>query len=126
MLLMVMVADGKQKNQLYVISLKTIGLILFACLEIMPFIIIATKCDKLPKSKVKPALSKLANTLKVGVGNVYGVSAGTAVITATSSNGSSNSVSIKVNKTNINVNKIIDAGGGYGTVTAVRKYLLKK
>ena len=40
-------------------------------------------------------------------GNVYGVSAGTAVITATSSNGSSNSVSIKVNKTNINVNKII-------------------
>ena len=43
----------------------------------LPFIIIATKCDKLPKSKVKPALNKLANTLKVGVGNVYGVSSET-------------------------------------------------
>ena len=43
----------------------------------LPFIIIATKCDKLPKSKVKPALGKLANTLKVGVGNVYGVSSET-------------------------------------------------
>lgn len=40
----------------------------------LPFIIVATKCDKLPKSKIKPALSKLANTLKVGVGNVYGIS----------------------------------------------------
>ena len=39
-------------------------------------------------------------------GNIYGVSPGTAVITATSSNGSSNSVSIKVNNTNIKVNKI--------------------
>ena len=40
----------------------------------LPFIIIATKCDKLPKSKIKPALSKLANALKVGAGNVYGIS----------------------------------------------------
>lgn len=39
-------------------------------------------------------------------GNIYGVSPGTAVITATSSNGSSNSVSIKVNNTDIKVTKI--------------------
>lgn len=40
----------------------------------IPFIIVATKCDKLAKSKVKPALNKLASQLKVGVQNVYGVS----------------------------------------------------
>ena len=40
-------------------------------------------------------------------GNIYGVSPGTAVITATSSNGSSNSVSIKVNKTNIKATNIV-------------------
>ncbi|MBR2467998.1 MAG: YihA family ribosome biogenesis GTP-binding protein [Clostridia bacterium] len=43
----------------------------------IPFIIVATKCDKLPKSKVKPTLSKLANSLNVGAGNVYGVSSET-------------------------------------------------
>lgn len=37
----------------------------------IPFIIIATKCDKLAKSKVKPQISKLANALKVGVGNIF-------------------------------------------------------
>ena len=40
----------------------------------IPFVVVATKCDKLAKSKVKPALQKLANTLKLGVDNVYGVS----------------------------------------------------
>ena len=40
----------------------------------IPFVVVATKCDKLAKSKVKPALQKLANQLKLGVGNVYGVS----------------------------------------------------
>ena len=43
----------------------------------IPFVIVATKCDKLPKSKVKPALTKMANILKVGVQNVYGVSSET-------------------------------------------------
>jgi GTP-binding protein len=37
----------------------------------IPFLIIATKCDKLSKSKIKPALNVIANTLKVGVGNIY-------------------------------------------------------
>lgn len=43
----------------------------------IPFIIVATKCDKLPKSKIKPTLNKLANSLNVGAGNVYGVSSET-------------------------------------------------
>ncbi len=43
----------------------------------IPFIIVATKCDKLPKSKVKPALNKIANALNVGAQNVYGVSSET-------------------------------------------------
>lgn len=43
----------------------------------IPFVIVATKCDKLSKSKVKPALTKMANILKVGVQNVYGVSSET-------------------------------------------------
>ena len=43
----------------------------------IPFIIIATKCDKHPKSKLKPALQKIANSLCVGSGNVYGVSSET-------------------------------------------------
>ena len=43
----------------------------------IPFIIVATKCDKLPKSKVKPTLAKLANALNVGTQNVYGVSSET-------------------------------------------------
>lgn len=40
----------------------------------IPFIIVATKCDKLPKSKIKPALAKMAGYLKVGVDNIYGIS----------------------------------------------------
>ena len=43
----------------------------------IPFIIIATKCDKHPKSKLKPALLKVANVLGVGTSNVYGVSSET-------------------------------------------------
>ena len=40
----------------------------------IPFIIVATKCDKFSKSAVKPALTKLANSVGVGVANVYGTS----------------------------------------------------
>ncbi len=43
----------------------------------IPFIIIATKCDKLPKSKVKPTLAKLAQGLGIAVGNIYGTSSET-------------------------------------------------
>lgn len=37
----------------------------------IPYIIIATKCDKLPKSKIKPAIQKLASGVGVGEGNVF-------------------------------------------------------
>ena len=37
----------------------------------IPFIIIATKCDKFPKSKVKPQIQKIANYLGVGKDNVF-------------------------------------------------------
>lgn len=43
----------------------------------IPFVIIATKCDKHTKSGLKPALIKIANAMSVGVGNVYGVSSQT-------------------------------------------------
>ena len=43
----------------------------------IPFIIIATKCDKHVKSKLKPALLKVANALGVGPSNVFGVSSET-------------------------------------------------
>ena len=43
----------------------------------IPFIIIATKCDKLPKSKIKPTLAKLATGLGVVAGNIYGTSSDT-------------------------------------------------
>ena len=44
----------------------------------IPFIIVATKCDKLSKTKVKPALNKIAGELKVGVKNIYGISSQTS------------------------------------------------
>lgn len=44
----------------------------------IPFVIVATKCDKLSKTKVKPALNKIAGELKVGVQNVYGISSQTS------------------------------------------------
>lgn len=40
----------------------------------VPFTVVATKCDKYPKSKLKPALTKLANGLGLAVGNIIGVS----------------------------------------------------
>lgn len=43
----------------------------------IPFLIVATKVDKLPKTKIKPALLELANHLKVGVGNIYPTSSET-------------------------------------------------
>ncbi|MBE5756247.1 MAG: YihA family ribosome biogenesis GTP-binding protein [Clostridiales bacterium] len=41
----------------------------------LPFTLIATKVDKLGKSKIKPELKNLANYLKVGEQNVLGTSA---------------------------------------------------
>lgn len=41
----------------------------------VPFTLIATKADKLPKTRVKPAIAALAAELKVGVGNVMAASA---------------------------------------------------
>ena len=41
----------------------------------LPFTIIATKSDKLPKSKVKNQVSHIASLLKVGAGNIIPVSA---------------------------------------------------
>lgn len=40
----------------------------------IPFLIVATKSDKLPKTKIKPALLQVANELKVGVDNVVATS----------------------------------------------------
>ena len=37
----------------------------------IPFIIIATKCDKFGKSQIKPQMQKIANYLGVGVTNVF-------------------------------------------------------
>jgi GTP-binding protein len=43
----------------------------------IPFIIVATKTDKIAKSKVKPTLNKIANSLGVGVADIYGTSSDT-------------------------------------------------
>lgn len=40
----------------------------------IPFIVIATKCDKIPKSKIKPQLLKIANSLGLAKDNVLGSS----------------------------------------------------
>lgn len=40
----------------------------------IPFLIVATKSDKLPKTKIKPALVQIANELKVGADNVVATS----------------------------------------------------
>ncbi len=37
----------------------------------IPFIVIATKSDKLPKTKLKPTIQKLASDLGLAIGNVY-------------------------------------------------------
>ncbi len=41
----------------------------------IPFSIIATKCDKLPKTKVKPQIAYLSQKLKVGVSDIIASSA---------------------------------------------------
>ena len=43
----------------------------------IPFVIIATKCDKFGKSQVKPKLQKIANALGVGKDNVFASSSET-------------------------------------------------
>ncbi len=43
----------------------------------VPFTIIATKTDKLPKTKIKPRLKEIATELRVGVGDIIGSSAQT-------------------------------------------------
>ena len=40
----------------------------------IPFIVIATKCDKISKSKIKPQLLKIANSLGLAMDNVIGSS----------------------------------------------------
>lgn len=41
----------------------------------LPFILVATKADKLSKANVKPQLSKIAAALKVGIGDIVASSA---------------------------------------------------
>ena len=41
----------------------------------LPFVIVATKADKLPKTKIKPRLLDIASKLKVGVGDITATSA---------------------------------------------------
>ena len=43
----------------------------------IPFIIIATKCDKFGKSQIKPQMQKIANFLGVGKDNVFASSSAT-------------------------------------------------
>lgn len=43
----------------------------------IPFVIVATKCDKIVKSKLKPQLVNIANSLCVGKDNVYPTSSET-------------------------------------------------
>ncbi len=40
----------------------------------IPYIVVATKCDKLPKTKVKPAIQAMANELGLGVDNIFATS----------------------------------------------------
>ena len=44
----------------------------------IPFIIIATKCDKFGKSQIKPQMQKIANFLGVGKDNVFASSSETS------------------------------------------------
>lgn len=43
----------------------------FLCYYNIPFIVIATKCDKIPKSKIKPEMVKIANKLGLGKDNIF-------------------------------------------------------
>lgn len=49
-------------------------MIQFLSYYMVPFVIVATKCDKLPKSKRKQQMQFLANQLKVGVANIVATS----------------------------------------------------
>ena len=40
----------------------------------IPFLVIATKCDKIPKSKIKPEILKLANELGLAKDNIIATS----------------------------------------------------
>ena len=40
----------------------------------LPFIVVATKADKLSKSQIKPQLARIANIFKLGVDNVLAIS----------------------------------------------------
>ena len=44
---------------------------------LLPFVLVATKADKLAKSKIKPQLQRIATVLKVGIGDVMPSSADT-------------------------------------------------
>ncbi len=44
---------------------------------VIPFSLVATKADKLPKTKIKPQLSAIAAQLKVGIGDITAASAET-------------------------------------------------
>ncbi len=41
---------------------------------VIPFTVVCTKADKLPKTRIKPAAKKVADNLCLGIGNVYPVS----------------------------------------------------
>ena len=43
----------------------------------IPFVVVATKADKLGKTRIKPSVSSIATALKLGVGNVTATSAET-------------------------------------------------
>lgn len=40
----------------------------------LPFIVVATKSDKLSKAQIKPQLARIANIFKLGVDNVFAIS----------------------------------------------------
>ena len=44
----------------------------------IPFIVVATKCDKIPKSKVKPEMLKIANSLGLAKDNIIATSSDSA------------------------------------------------
>ncbi len=43
----------------------------------IPFVVVATKADKLGKTRIKPSVSSIATALKLGIGNVTATSAET-------------------------------------------------
>ena len=45
----------------------------------IPFVVVATKADKLPKTKIKPQLQRIATELKIGIGDITASSAETGL-----------------------------------------------